>query len=93
MLIEFYLGNYNTSDGLVNGYGGIFKDYTNHNNLGIMWIKCNDSNFGHLQRLKYAQYYKQCIDKAWTPIVQIARPIQIISTSKKLLLENNFQYN
>ena len=82
MLIELYSGNYNISDGLVNGSDGIFKDYTNHNNLGIMWIKCNDSYVGHLQRLKCAQYYKQCIDKAWTPIVQIARPIQKISISK-----------
>ena len=46
MLVELYSGNYNTSDGLVNGFDGVFKYYTKEDNFDIVWIKFNDPTIG-----------------------------------------------
>ena len=90
MLVELYSGNYNTSDGLVNGSNGVFKYYTKEDNLDIVWIKFNDPTIGQQQRIKYAHHYNQCIEKDWIPIVRITRPIQKISTSKKITIRKQF---
>ena len=90
MLIELYSRNYNTNDGLVNGFYGIFKDYINHENFDIVWIKFSDPNVGQEQKIKYAIYYNQYINKEWIPIVQITRLIQKIATSKKITIRKQF---
>jgi hypothetical protein len=38
MLVEFYVGNYATSNGLVNGVDGIFKTSTTYCEKTIIWI-------------------------------------------------------
>jgi hypothetical protein len=38
MLVEFYAGNYATSNGLVNGVDGIFKASTTYCEKTIIWI-------------------------------------------------------
>ena len=57
MLVELYLENYNTSDGLVNGSDGVFKEFTKADNFDIVWIKFNDPNIGQQKKLKYACHY------------------------------------
>ena len=86
ILVELYAGNYNVQDGLVNGSDGIFKAYTAQNNIDIVWIKFNDPSIGHHQRKKLAQCYSTIIDKDWVPIQRIARPIQKITTNKKITI-------
>jgi hypothetical protein len=38
MLVELYVGNYATYDGLLNGVGGIFKTLTTYCDKTIIWI-------------------------------------------------------
>jgi hypothetical protein len=38
MLVEFYAKNSATSDGLVNGVNGTFKDYTRTYSKSFIWI-------------------------------------------------------
>ncbi len=38
MVVELFVGNYATYDGLVNGANGVFKTSTSYHNKTIVWI-------------------------------------------------------
>jgi hypothetical protein len=39
MLVELCVGNYETSNGFVNGVDGIFQDYTKTISKSLIWIQ------------------------------------------------------
>jgi len=76
MLVELYVGNYNTNDGLVNGTEGIFKSYScNNNRPDIVYIEFSDTEIGKQQRNKFKQLYDINIFPNWTPIFRIAKSL------------------
>ncbi len=77
MLVELCVGNYATSNGLVNGVDGIFKASTTYCKKTIIWIMFQISKIGTLTRKKYNHYYDNNIDSKWTPIEPIIKDIKV----------------
>jgi hypothetical protein len=46
MLVEIYVYNYYSQDGLVNGANGVLKAYTQTNNIDFIWIEFHDFLLG-----------------------------------------------
>lgn len=90
ILVEIYAGNYNTQDGLVNGYDGIFKIYTKHNDIDIIWIHFNDPTIGIQQCKKLAPYYNPTIQTNWTPIPCITKAIQKLNRQPHTTIRKQF---
>jgi hypothetical protein len=76
MLVELCAGNYDVSDGLVNGADGIFKGSTTYSNKSIMWILFFNSKVGSLTREKSVHFYTIEIEKTWTPIEPLVKEIR-----------------
>jgi hypothetical protein len=71
MLVELCVGNYATSNGLVNGVDGIFKDYIKRSvSKSFIWIYFENPRIGNNTRLKKYHLYKQFprLNKSWTLI-------------------------
>jgi hypothetical protein len=77
MLVELCVGNYATSNGLVNGADGIFKTSTTYCVKTIIWIMFLNFKIGMLIREKYNHYYNNNIESKWTPIEPIIKDIRI----------------
>jgi hypothetical protein len=77
MLVEFYVGNYATSNGLVNGVDGIFKTSTTYYEKTIIWIMFQNSKIGTLTREKHNHYYDKNIESKWTLIEPIIKDIKV----------------
>ncbi len=56
MLVELYVGNYATYDGLLNGVGGIFKTLTTYCDKTIIWILFQNFKIKNWQE-KNSYYY------------------------------------
>ncbi|XP_059070801.1 uncharacterized protein LOC131860407 [Cryptomeria japonica] len=89
ILVEIYAGNYNTQDGLVNGSDGIFKIYTKHNHIDIIWIDFNDPTVGIQQRKKLAPYYNPTIQTNWTPILPLRMQQHTTIAPKSEIMDKN----
>jgi hypothetical protein len=76
MLVELYVGNYATSDGLVNGADDIFKTST-YCEKTIMWTMFQNFKIGTLIREKYNHYYNNNTESKWTLIEPIIKDIKI----------------
>lgn len=91
MLVELYAGNYNTSDGLVNGAEGIFKSYSSNNNgPDIVWIEFSDTEIGKQQRNKFKQLYDINISPNWTPILRIAKSLAMSHNKLQITIRKQF---
>jgi hypothetical protein len=77
MLVELYVSNYATFDGLVNGANDIFKTSTTYCEKIIIWIIFQNFEIGTLTRKKYNHYYNNNIESKWTPIEPIIKDIQV----------------
>jgi len=53
MLVELCVGNYATSNGLLNGANGIFKASTTYCEKTIIWIMFQKFKIGTLTKEKY----------------------------------------
>jgi len=73
MLVELYVSNYATSDGLVNGVDYIFNVSTTYCAKTIIWIMFQNIKIGTLTREKYSYYYDNNIESKWTPIEPIIK--------------------
>ncbi len=77
MLVELCVGNYATSDGLVNGVDGIFKTSTTYCEKTIIWIIFQISKIGTLTKNIYNHYHDNNIESKWTPIEFIIKDIKV----------------
>jgi hypothetical protein len=77
MLVKLCVGNYGTSNGLMNGANGIFKALTTYCEKTIIWIMFQISKIGTLTREKYYLYYYNNIESKWTPIEPIIKDIKV----------------
>jgi len=68
-LVEIYVGNYSSQDGLVNGADGIVKAYIKTNDIDALWFKFLDTNIEHCQARKLASLYSKGIFEDWIPIL------------------------
>jgi hypothetical protein len=46
MLMELYVSNYATLDGLINGANGTFQDYIENNPKPLIWIYFHNPKIG-----------------------------------------------
>jgi len=68
--------NINVEDGITNGSEGILMKIEYEQNRTIpkvLWMKFDDAETGKMQRRTYKSFFKQGIDKTWTPIFAIKR--------------------
>jgi hypothetical protein len=70
MLVELFVRNYDTLDGLVNGVDGTFKYFTQTSSKSFIWIEFYNSKIGKKTRNKNLHIYEQfpIINTKWTPI-------------------------
>jgi hypothetical protein len=57
MLVEQCVGNYRTSDGLVNNVDGTFEEYTKNVSKPLMWINFYNPHIGFNIRLENSHMY------------------------------------
>jgi len=62
MLCELCASKYATSNGLVNGFDGIFKASRTYCSKSIIWIMFQNFTIGTLTREKYNHYYNNNIE-------------------------------
>jgi hypothetical protein len=77
VLVDLCVGNYATSNGLVNGDDGIFKASTRYCEKTIIWVMFQNFKIGTLTREKYSHYYDNNIESKWTPIEPIIEDIKV----------------
>jgi hypothetical protein len=58
-LVELCVGNYETSDGLVNGANGIFENFTKIISNSFVWIHFHNPQIGHNKKIKNLQIYDE----------------------------------
>jgi hypothetical protein len=58
-LVELCVGNYETSNGLVNGVDGIFQDYTKIISKYLIRIQFQNFQIEHKTRIKYFHVYEK----------------------------------
>jgi hypothetical protein len=77
--MKLCVGNYETSNGLVNGANGIFEDFTKIISKSFIWIHFHNPRIGHNTQIKNLQIYDEFsrLDKQWTPIEHKIVEIQI----------------
>jgi len=75
MLVELCVGNYATSNGLLNGVDGIFKTSTTYYEKTIIWIMFQNSKIGTIIKNIYNHHYN--IESKWTPIQYIIKNIKV----------------
>lgn len=90
MLVELCVGNYNTSDGLVNGADGTFQLASQQNNTTIIWIHFTQQEIGQQTRLTNQHLYNLTINTLWTPIFPITKEIFIGKSETKRLIRKQF---
>jgi hypothetical protein len=62
MLVELFVDNYATFDGLVDGVDENFKASTTYCEKTIIWIMFHNSKIGPLRKQKYSHYYDNNIE-------------------------------
>jgi len=77
MLVELCVGNYATSNGLLNGVNGIFKASTTYREKTIIWIMFQNSKIRTLTKEKYNHYYDNNIYSKWTSIEPFIKDIRV----------------
>jgi hypothetical protein len=90
VLVELCVGNYATSNGLVNGAYGIFKASTTYCEKTIIWIMFQNSKIGTLTREKYNHYYNNNIESKWTPIELIIKDIKVGKSQSFIITKIQF---
>jgi hypothetical protein len=90
MLIELCVGNYVTSNGLVNGVDDIFKASTTYCEETIIWIMFQNSKIRTLTREKYSHYYDNNIDSKWTLIELIIKDIKVGKSQSFIITKIQF---
>ncbi len=90
MLVELCVGNYVTSDGLVNGINDIFKTSTTYCEKIIIWIMFHNSKIITLTREKYNHYYDNNIESKWTPIEPIVKDIRVGKSQSFIIIRIQF---
>ncbi len=89
MLVEFYAKNSATSDGLVNGVNGTFKDYTRTYSKSFIWIYFENPIIWFSTKLENFHLNKQFprLHKSWTPIEWKIVEIQIGSNHNRTIIK------
>jgi hypothetical protein len=59
MLVELCVGNYETSNGLINGANGIFQDCTKVISKYLIWIQFQNFEIENKTRIKYFHVYEK----------------------------------
>jgi hypothetical protein len=92
MLMELCAGNYETSDGVVNGVDGIFEDFTKIISKSFVWIHFHNPKIGHNTQIIFLQIYDEFprLDKQWTPIERKIAEIQISSNPSHIITRIQF---
>jgi hypothetical protein len=90
MLVELCVGNYVTSNGIVNGAIGSFKTST-YCEKTIIWIMFCNSKIGTLNIYVYSHYYDNNIESKCTPIELIIKDIRVGKSQSFIITRIQFQ--
>jgi hypothetical protein len=91
MLVELCVGNYETSNGFVNGVDGIFQDYTKTISKSLIWIQFQNLKLNINTNKIFSCVWKiPRLDKNWTPIEHKVVEIQIVNNPFHTIIRIQF---